>query len=1332
MSRQGRTRRCVAAVAAVAASSLLLLGVPAASSYAAPSSGPQGTAPSGASATSTGSTGGTKTSPGASAPASAARLCATPTQQGEMACLAQRRTDVAAKPTVLPAGASSAGSSPQVTPEGFSPADLQAAYNLPSSGAGAGQTVAIVDAYDNPNAEADLAVYRAQYGLPPCTTANGCFRKVDQRGEKSYPSADPGWAGEIALDLDMVSAVCPDCHILLVEADDAFSDNLGEAVNTAVRLGAKYVSNSYGGLEFPGDLDYDTKYYKHPGVVVTASSGDSGYLGDDNGALYPSSSPYVTAVGGTSLVRDGSARGWSETAWRGAGSGCSRYEPKPATQHDPCATRTVADVSAVSDPATGVAVYHTYGVGTGWEVFGGTSVAAPVIASVYALAGVPGASDLPNSYPYASANALHDVTSGVNGGCADAYLCTAGPGYDGPTGLGTPDGLLAFRPPGPHGEISGTVYDKHGHKPLAGVQVRAGDAATTTDTHGQYRLSLPTGQVDVTASLFGYNAASATGVRVNDGKVTTRDLVLTAQPQVTVTGSVSDGSGHGWPLYADVQVEGTPVAVRTDPYTGRYQLRLPAGTRYTLDVASRYPGYPGATRTVSADADSTQNFAMPINRDQCAAPGYSVRLDGSVEDFTSRTLPDGWTVTDNNSSGHNWLFDNPRNMGNITGGTGDFAAVDGWLYPFGDVQDSTLTMPAVDLTGKTTPVIRFRDNYQQSPNSLIDVELSIDGGTTWTVVQHHGDDRGFNETLEQVNIPQAASKDDVRVRFHYRGQSVGGWWELDDVFVGNRTCDPVPGGFVAGRVTDANTGEAVNDATVTDAGSNGTDGQPVTAITTPTADDPALGGGFYWMFTPFTGQHDLTATYPRYATATVASNVAPDATTRVNLALGAGRLTITPSTITLNQRAGTKAQRAVTFTNNGAAPVAVRLSESGGVTGPLAQQGAPLHRVAGTFSPHQAPRNTGTNTNSTSDTAPKAGTTAVGPWTSIADYPTNIMDNAVDVGPDGRVYSVGGLGGPFGSLQRGGQVYDPKTGSWSALPDMARIHEKPTGAFVDGKLYVVGGWGGDSFGTPEASLEIYDPATNTWSTGTSVPTAYAASGVGVVNGKLYVVGGCGLFSCGSTDVFTYDPVADSWSKAADYPLGTSWTSCGTIDGDLYCAGGLSDGGATRKGFRYDASKRQWSPIADMPANLWGGVSAAANGMLLVSGGVNGTTFLTNEGYAYDPRTNRWSSLPNSNTTTYRSGGSCGMYKIGGSTDGSFHPGPGAEVLPGFDACGTRDVTWLSEDTTKFTVAPHSSVTVTLTVDTTGAVPSGTYTGEVDIANDSPYENAPVRLTLNVR
>jgi subtilase family serine protease len=344
--------------------------------------------------------------------------------QGFAHCHARVVTDAKGAPAIT------------AVPNGYGPGDIQSAYALPSATAGAGATIAIVDAYDAPTAASDLNTYRSTYGLPACTTANGCFRKVNQSGGTTPPRANGGWAQEISLDLDMASATCPNCRILLVEANsNAFTD-LAAAEDTAARLGASAISNSYGGSEFSSENSATYNgHFNHPGIPITVSSGDNGY-----GVEFPAASQYVTAVGGTSLARSGA--GFTERAWSGAGSGCSAYIGKPSWQKDTgCARRTVADVSAVADPNTGVAVYDSYKYrgAAGWMVFGGTSASAPIVAGAFALGGGTGPSD-----PYAHAGSLHDVTSGSNGSCSVAYLCTAGTGFDGPTGLGTPNGVAAF------------------------------------------------------------------------------------------------------------------------------------------------------------------------------------------------------------------------------------------------------------------------------------------------------------------------------------------------------------------------------------------------------------------------------------------------------------------------------------------------------------------------------------------------------------------------------------------------------------------------------------------------------------------------------------------------------------------------------------------------------------------------------------------------------------------------------------------------------------------------------------------------------------------------
>ena len=390
--------------------------------------------------TGTGAVAKTSTPAKSAAPDYRSACSAATTKAGLAHCDALVRTDI------TPATKQALTVHPDIPPAGYGPSSLQSAYNLvpASQVGGTGQTIAVVDAYNDPDAAADLAVYRTQYGLPACTVASGCFKIVSETGSTTAlppnaPASDD-WTAEESLDVDMVSAVCPNCHIVLVEATSPSFVDLGTAMNQAVTQGAKFVSNSYGGAESSAETGYDTSYYNHPGIVVTASAGDSSY-----GLEYPAASQYVTSVGGTTLTTASNARGWAETVWPGTGSGCSAYEAKPAWQTDTgCTRRTVADVAAVADPDTGVAVYDTFNGEGGWAEYGGTSVASPIIASVYALAGTPTAGTYPASYPYRHTAYLYDVTSGSNGTCSPAYLCTGEVGYDGPTGNGTPNGVSGF------------------------------------------------------------------------------------------------------------------------------------------------------------------------------------------------------------------------------------------------------------------------------------------------------------------------------------------------------------------------------------------------------------------------------------------------------------------------------------------------------------------------------------------------------------------------------------------------------------------------------------------------------------------------------------------------------------------------------------------------------------------------------------------------------------------------------------------------------------------------------------------------------------------------
>lgn len=373
----------------------------------------------------------------ASATASQRPVCPGPVSNGAARCAAHVVTNGKGTPQATTA------------PKGYGPAQFRGAYGLPATAATA-QTIAIVDAYDHPNIANDLNTYSKQFGLPLCNSANPCFQKVNQSGSAAgpFPQVNSGWALEIALDVEVAHAICPNCKILLVEANSNSLANLAAAVGTAAKLGATEISNSYGGSEFSTELNAAyAAPYNQPGVAVTVSSGDYGY-----GSFgFPAALSSVITVGGTTLTLGSENSYGSETVWSGAGSGCSLYVSAPAWQSflSPCAgKRGTADVAADANPNTGAAVYTSvrYQGRMGWLQIGGTSLSAPLVAGVYALAGGLPAGTTAASGLYGhlgDGTVLHDVTSGSNGSCS-TIMCKGAAGYDGPTGVGTPKGIGAF------------------------------------------------------------------------------------------------------------------------------------------------------------------------------------------------------------------------------------------------------------------------------------------------------------------------------------------------------------------------------------------------------------------------------------------------------------------------------------------------------------------------------------------------------------------------------------------------------------------------------------------------------------------------------------------------------------------------------------------------------------------------------------------------------------------------------------------------------------------------------------------------------------------------
>jgi N-acetylneuraminic acid mutarotase len=660
-----------------------------------------------------------------------------------------------------------------------------------------------------------------------------------------------------------------------------------------------------------------------------------------------------------------------------------------------------------------------------------------------------------------------------------------------------------------------------------------------------------------------------------------------------------------------------------------------------------------------------------------------------------------------------------------TGGDADFASVQSEYWGDDGKQDTSLVSPVVDLSGQTDPEIMFDNEYIYFPGQEGSVDLSLDGGDTWSTVWSATD----SAPVMTIPIPQAAGKSDVQVRFHFTGADTRGW-QIDNVLIGSQACVAQPGGLVAGTVTDANTGDVLEGATVT----SGTD-QTQFGVTAPETDDPSLGGGYYWLFSSHTGSTSFTVTDGQYTSTTANVKVPSDGVVQKNFKLDAGRLTVSQSSVSTTQTLGAAKSKTVTIGNNGTAPLHVTLGQSdAGFTATGQSAAANVASTPKTLvkahtsiaaKTAKAPAKSGTS--SGPQLAAPLGAAANGSWSSVADYPTTVMDAGV-ANYDGKVYVVGGDDG-YEPLQSA-NVYDPATGAWSAIADLPEPLSAESAQFLGGTLYVTGGW--NLYGDTSQHTYAYNPTTNVWSQVADLPVAVSAAGSAVVDGQLYVIGGCTTGSCTpmSSAVYSYDPGNNTWNAAPQYPNAVGFIACGGVDSEVVCAGGEGSTGSSNSTFTYMPGAAGWTQKANMPDDAWGAATATANGEIEVLGGaVQNGAELTNQNFGYNPTTNQWNALPDSSSSLYRSAATCGIYQIGG--DSQAGTTQQVQYLPGYDQCGSS-VAWLSTDQSTLALAPGQTASVTVTTDSSTVSQPGTYQAELTVDDDSPYPaTAPVAVTMVV-
>ncbi|MPZ26920.1 MAG: S8 family serine peptidase [Micromonosporaceae bacterium] len=1023
------------------------------------------------------------------------------------------------------------------------------------------------------------------------------------------------------------------------------------------------------------------------------------------------------------------------------------------------------DVLKPNLSAPGVAVRSAWNDG-GYNSISGTSMASPHVAGTVALlwsAAVRLERDIEATRELLDQTAVdvEDLTCGGTAGNNNVW------------GQGRLDAYAAVgsAPREPVGTLTGTVTDAVTGDPIGDATVALTgelDRREVTRPDGTYAVRLPAGDYRVTASAYGYRRATADAVVTGDGSVT-RDFRLAEADRVTLRGRVTDESGHGWPLYAEVTIIGTPVRTHTDPATGQYAVSVPADAAYRLMVDPVYPGYPTDTATVEvADQDVTRDLNLAVERCD-TAPGYRYasevailgdyegQLTGLLDRFgihgTDVTWEDDLTgfdavivnrpgtppeevfqqfLADTDAAGVGVVFNDSysnwgngisllnRYLGNPSTRSASAASASPYLYYQVVAEHPVLAgFEAGDEImfdeASAWKHHAWFEGYQGEGRQVIATagrgDLGVRGGGIG--VQERDNNRHVLLSMHGVHSvadPQLWT-DDGRQLLANALQ-----WVDPDVQLG---CAPVAGGLVLGQVTDRNTGDPVERATVS-AGET-----TVTSAATP--DDPDLADGFYWLFAPQAGEQELTTRKQFFQPVTDVVQVAGSAVTEVDVALPAGQLTVEPADLVASVPSGRTPERTFTVTNTGSAPAELGVSTAGGPAGPLsaggpqpaAAPGGQVQYVEGDYSP-AAP------TTASAPAAEAASEPAAAGWTTLPNYPLTATDNSAAI-VDGTLYSVGGANA---FALAAGYAFDPATGQWRRIADLPTAVARPVAGGIDGKLYVAGGWPGG--GTADAGF-VYQPDQDRWSQVADLPAARAAAGSAVVDGRLYAVGGCADTSCTPTQtVWRYDPNADKWQTLADYPEPTAWLGCAGIGGQVYCTGGMDTETASSATYAYDPVTDAWTERASLPYDNWAMAAAETSGKLVVSSGVtNGFSSITNRGAAYDPGTDQWTEIEPTARASFRMGAACGFYTVAGRNSAQF-PTSRVEQHTGLGGCGDSEAPWLAADPPASTLAPGESTTVTVAMDSAAAVDPGTHLARLRLRHDTPYALDPVPVTLRVR
>lgn len=912
------------------------------------------------------------------------------------------------------------------------------------------------------------------------------------------------------------------------------------------------------------------------------------------------------------------------------------------------------------------------------------------------------------------------------------------------------------------GTLNGTVTDANTSAPIAGATVQAGSASATTAADGTYTMFLAAATYSVTASKFAYLPQTVNNVVLTEGNTTTQNFALSPAPTSVVSGTVTDGSGHGYPLYARIDISGYPNGpVFTNPVTGQYSVTLPQGTAFGFSVNAVSTGYQTATRSVTpAGATQTEDFQLLVSG-TCTAPGYHTQsgVDIINENFDAGTQPAGWTVVDNLGNGQVWLFVDPEGQPNQTGGSGLYASANSDFYGLSGEQDTELRTPVMDLSA-ASGVHLEEDTWYRSLGDNADTDVSTDGGSTWTNVAAWTSSVQGHETFDISAI--AGGHANVMVRFHYYNAFFAWWWQMDNVHIFTTSCVTSPGGLVVGNVRDLNNGNGLNGAAVTnDADSTNT----TTTFATPS--DPNVDDGFYILFAP-AGPQSFTATKSLYSPDTHGVSVVANTVTPRDFSLGSGLLAATPNPLEDTVNLGSTDTIPLHIANTGSGSGGFQLREGNGHTNTPNHngKGAPVIRIQGRSLVHpklppahavEASRPNGPvgpasvvhlketiekGTAAKHAGQPKSDVPNV--WTSGSPVPGGLVRYAhaqCAEQPD-SFYVISGVDGSASTTANTWR-YDAGTDTWNALAPFPSPQEGPQAVCYQGFIYVLGGGGTDQF-------FVYDIANDSWSTAATLPRLMWGAAVGTSDGKIYMVGGDTDFYFGGTsnEVDIYDIASDAWIGTGTPEPGPTVTPGYVQNGTfLYIVGGWNDSFPSNSNLtqRYDMSTDTWElgpTFTTAHSDLAVGGSQVA--LYAIGGDANG-------GGAFDATTTverldlsawpggSWTDAgdPLPSARTANNAGFCTTALAGGEvwSTGAFSGGiTGLNDFKGTgEGCAgaTIDVPWLSENPDSGTVAAGGSTDVAVTFDATVVNQPGDYLAHLSVSTNTPNSVPNVNVTMHV-